>query len=215
MTGRTAVLEEAIKTGIVAVIRTDSSEELVNVARALKEGGVTVMEVTMTTPGALEAISAIARQMKGEVTIGAGTILDTETCRAAFLAGAEFIVCPSLLPEVITMCHRYDKMVVPGGFTPTEILRAWELGAEAVKVFPATALGPQYFRDLRGPFPQIRLTPTGGVSLENAGDFIKAGAAFLGVGGNLVEKKVVAAQQWEKITETAAKYIAAVRQARS
>jgi 2-dehydro-3-deoxyphosphogluconate aldolase/(4S)-4-hydroxy-2-oxoglutarate aldolase len=201
-------------TGVVAVIRTSSSEELVNVARALKEGGVVTMEVTMTTPGALDAISAIAREMGREVVIGAGTVLDTESCRAAFLAGAEFIVCPVLLPEVIRMCHRYDKVVIPGAFTPTEIFQAWEQGADAVKVFPATALGPQFFRDLRGPLPQIRLTPTGGVSLENAGEFIKAGAAFLGVGGNLVDQKTVAEKRWADLTRTAAAYGEAVRQAR-
>lgn len=215
MAGRTEVLQVMCDTGVVAVIRAAGSEELLNVARALKEGGVTVMEVTMTTPGALEAIRDIARQLAGEVVIGAGTVLDTETARAAFLAGAEFIVCPVLLPDVIAMCHRYDKVAVPGAFTPTEIFHAWELGADAVKVFPATALGPQFFRDLRGPLPQIRLTPTGGVNLDNAGEFIKAGAAFVGVGGNLVDRKVIAERRWNDLTETAARYIAAVRQARA
>lgn len=215
MTGRGQILQAAIDTGIVAVIRTSGSEELINVARALKAGGVTVMEVTMTTPGALDAIRDISRQLAGEVVIGAGTVLDTETTRAAFLAGAEFIVSPVLRPEIIEMCHRYDKVVIPGAFTPTEIFTAWEHGADAVKVFPATALGPQYFRDIRGPLPQIRLTPTGGVSLETAGEFIKAGAAFLGVGGNLVDKKVIAEKRWDTLTETAARYIDAVRKARA
>ncbi|MGE5507471.1 MAG: bifunctional 4-hydroxy-2-oxoglutarate aldolase/2-dehydro-3-deoxy-phosphogluconate aldolase [Chitinophagales bacterium] len=215
MKDRISVLQTMIDTGVVAVMRTSSSQELVDVARALREGGVVTMEVTMTTPGALEAISNIAKVMGDQVIIGAGTVLDTESCRAALLAGAQFIVCPVLLPSVIDMCHRYDKVVVPGAFTPTEIYQAWDRGADAVKVFPATALGPQYFRDLKGPFPQIRLTPTGGVSLENAGDFIKAGASFVGVGGNLLDKKAIAAGQWNVLTETAAKYIAAVKGARA
>jgi 2-dehydro-3-deoxyphosphogluconate aldolase/(4S)-4-hydroxy-2-oxoglutarate aldolase len=202
------------ETGVVGIIRTSSSDELVNVARALKDGGVVALEVTMTTPGALDAIAAIAKQMGQEVIIGAGTVLDTETCRAAFLAGAEFIVCPVVLPEVIEMCHRYDKVVLPGAFSPTEIFRAWEAGADAVKVFPATALGPQFFRDIRGPFPQIKLTPTGGVNLENAGEFIKAGASFVGVGGNLVDRKAVAEKRWGDLTATAASYVESVRRAR-
>lgn len=215
MNGRTAVLEKMVETGVVGIIRTSSSEELVNVARALRDGGVVAIEVTMTTPGALAAISEIAKQMGGEIILGAGTVLDTETARAAFLAGAEFLVSPVLVPEVIAMCHRYDKVVLPGAFTPTEIYRAWELGADAVKVFPATALGPQFFRDVRAPLPQIKLTPTGGVSLDNAGEFIKAGAAFVGVGGNLVDKKAIAEGRWDALRETAGRYVEAVRQARA
>lgn len=215
MNGRTAVLEKMVETGVVGIIRTSSSEELVNVARALRDGGVVAIEVTMTTPGALAAISEIAKQMGGEVILGAGTVLDTETARAAFLAGAEFLVSPVLVPEVIAMCHRYDKVVLPGAFTPTEIYRAWELGADAVKVFPATALGPQFFRDVRAPLPQIKLTPTGGVSLDNAGEFIKAGAAFVGVGGNLVDKKAIAEGRWDALRETAGRYVEAVRRARA
>lgn len=215
MRDRTTTLETMSETGVVGIIRTSSPDELVNVARALKEGGVVAVEVTMTTPGALQAISEIARQIGNEVIIGAGTVLDPETARAAFLVGAEFIVCPVLLPEVIAMCHRYDKVVLPGAFTPTEIFQAWEAGADAVKVFPATALGPQFFRDIRGPLPQIKLTPTGGVSLENTGEFIKAGAAFVGVGGNLVDRKAIAERHWDALTATAASYVDAVRRART
>jgi 2-dehydro-3-deoxyphosphogluconate aldolase/(4S)-4-hydroxy-2-oxoglutarate aldolase len=214
MADRNSVLKTMVDTGVVAVMRTSSSEELVNVARALKDGGLVTMEVTLTVPGALDAIANIAKVMGNEVIIGAGTVLDTESCRAALLAGAQFVVCPVLLPDVIAMCHRYDKVVIPGAFTPTEIFQAWDAGADAVKVFPATALGPQYFRDLKGPLPQIRLTPTGGVNLENAGEFIKAGASFVGVGGNLLDKKAIAAKQWNVLTEAAAKYIAAVHDAR-
>jgi 2-dehydro-3-deoxyphosphogluconate aldolase/(4S)-4-hydroxy-2-oxoglutarate aldolase len=201
--------------GLVAVIRADSAEQLVDVCKALREGGVECAEITMTTPNALDAIAKSTAALGKDCLIGVGSVLDPETARMAILAGAQFVVCPVLLPGVIDMCHRYDKVVVPGALTPTEIFQAWERGADAVKVFPATALGPQYFRDLRGPFPQIRLTPTGGVNLENAGAFIKAGASFVGVGGNLLDKKAIAAGQWNVLTETAAKYIAAVHEARA
>ncbi|MEK6570944.1 MAG: 2-dehydro-3-deoxyphosphogluconate aldolase, partial [Bacteroidota bacterium] len=170
---RDEVLKKMIDCGVVAVLRAKSSAELLDVSKALYEGGVASIEVTMTTPGALRVIEEVASKMSGQVIVGVGSVLDPETARAAILAGAEYVVGPVLNEEVIRMAKRYSKVVIPGAFTPTEILRAWEAGADVVKVFPATALGPKYFRDILGPLPQVRLTPTGGVTVENTGEFIK------------------------------------------
>jgi 2-dehydro-3-deoxyphosphogluconate aldolase/(4S)-4-hydroxy-2-oxoglutarate aldolase len=208
-------LQYMIDCGVIAVVRLDSGEQLVRSAQALREGGVMVIEFTMTTPNALDMIREAARTMPGDVLLGAGTVLDPETARAAILAGAQFTVSPSLNPRVIEMCHRYSKVCVPGALTPTEILTAWEHGADIVKVFPATLGGPQYFRDLAGPFPQIRMLPTGGVSLANAGDFIKAGAVAVAAGSNLVDRNAVREGRFEAITETARKYVEAIRAARA
>lgn len=208
-------LEKIIENGIVAIIRTESSEELINIVKALREGGIIGIELTMTTPGALNILPEIVKIMGKDIIIGAGTVLDTETARLAILAGAEFIVSPVLKPEIIKLCHRYDKIAIPGAYTPTEILTAWEEGADVVKVFPASTLGPQFFKDIKGPLPQIRLSPTGGVNLENVGEFIKAGVCFVGVGGNLIDKKVVAEKKWEVLTERAIQYIEAIKKART
>lgn len=208
-------LQFLIDCGVVAVMRADSSDQLIQVADAIKEGGVRVIEVTMTTPGALGVIEeARKRYPPADVLIGAGSVLDPETARACILSGAEFIVGPTLNLEVISLCKRYGKTVIPGAFTPTEILNAWDHGADIVKVFPATAVGPQYFRDIHGPLPQIPLLPTGGVSLENAGDFIKAGAVAIAVGTALVDRKAVAEGKWELLTQKAAKFIEAVKKGR-
>lgn len=200
--------------GVVAVVRADRSDELLQVVQAINEGGIRAIEITMTTPGALDVIKSCAEQFRDSALIGAGTILDTETARAAILAGAEYLVAPTLNPAVIELCRRYSKVIIPGALTPTEILTAWECGADLVKVFPATAMGPRYFRDVKGPLPQIDLIPTGGVNLENAGEFIRAGAAAIAVGSNLVDKKAVAAGNWQVISDTARKYVEAVRKAR-
>jgi 2-dehydro-3-deoxyphosphogluconate aldolase/(4S)-4-hydroxy-2-oxoglutarate aldolase len=216
MTKKEEQLRFLIDCGVVAVMRADSSDQLIQVADAIKEGGVKVIEVTMTTPGALGVIEEASKRYPAkDVLIGAGTVLDPETARACILAGAEFIVSPTLNLSVISLCNRYAKCVIPGAFTPTEILTAWENGADIIKVFPATALGPQYFKDIHGPLPQIPLLPTGGVSLENAGDFIKAGAVAIAVGTALVDRKIVAEQKWELLTERAAKIIEAVKKARA
>ena len=168
----------------------------------------------MTTPGALDVIGECANRLGDEILLGAGTVLDPETARAAILAGAEYIVTPTLNPDVITLCRRYDKVIIPGALTPTEILTAWECGADIVKVFPATAVGPRYFKDVKAPLPQIDLIPTGGVDLDNAADFIRAGACAVAVGGNLVDKAAVAAGEWQVLTDTARKYVETVRDAR-
>lgn len=211
---REETLEKIIDCGVVAVIRVDSSEELLNISKALKEGGVIGIELTMTTPGALNIFPEISKIMGKDVVLGVGTVLDPETARLAILAGAEFVVSPVLKPEIIKICHRYDKVAIPGAYTPTEILTAWEEGGDVIKIFPASSLGPQFIKDIHGPMPYIRLSPTGGVSLENVGEFIKAGACFVGVGGNLVDKKLVSEKKWDLLTERAQKFIEEVRKAR-
>jgi len=201
--------------GVVAIIRANSSDELIEVAAAIKEGGVDVIEVTMTTPNALQVISEVAKKYGDKVLVGVGTVLDAETARAAMLAGAEFVVSPVVKEEIIEICRRYSKIVMPGAFTPTEILYAWEKGADYVKVFPSSGVGPGYIKAIRGPLPQIPLIPTGGVNVDNAGEFIKAGAAALGVGGSLVNKQVIAEGKFDVLTETARKLVEAVKKARS
>lgn len=208
-------LNTMLDSGIVAVIRAKSSDQLVDVFYALLEGGVKAIEVTMTTPNALDVIHNVSERMKKEdVVIGVGTVLDAETCRAAILAGAEFVVSPTLDPRVIEMTRRYSAVSIPGAYTPTEILTAWQAGADIVKVFPATSLGPNFFKDVLGPLPQVRLSPTGGVSVETVKDFIKAGACAVAVGGNLVTKKALETQDWKGITETAKQFVQLIKDAR-
>ncbi|MBX9624376.1 MAG: bifunctional 4-hydroxy-2-oxoglutarate aldolase/2-dehydro-3-deoxy-phosphogluconate aldolase [Gemmataceae bacterium] len=200
--------------GIVAVVRAPDPGPLVEVVEALAAGGVTAAEVTFTVPDAVEVIRSARRRVGDRVVLGAGTVLDPETARAALLAGAEFVVAPTLNPAVVRLCRRYDKVVMPGAFTPTEVLAAWEAGADVVKVFPADAVGPGFFRALRGPLPQVRLMPTGGVDLTTAGEYLKAGAACLGVGGQLVDLTAVAAGDLGKITALARQYVEVVRKHR-
>ncbi len=207
-------LRQVLDCGIVAVVRAPDSGELVEVVRALADGGVTVAEITMTVPGALDVLRDVRRALGDRVLLGAGTVLDSETARAVLLAGAEFIVAPTVNVEVIRLCQRYDRLVMPGAFTPTEILTAWEAGADIVKVFPADVVGPAFFKALRGPLPQVRLMPTGGVDLNTAAAFLQAGACCLGVGGQLVEPRAVAERDFDRIRDLARKYVAAVQQAR-
>lgn len=207
-------LQRVIDCGIVAVVRFSEPGPLVDVVRALADGGVTVAEVTFTVPNALDVIREARRQLGDRVLLGAGTVLDPETARAALLAGAEFVVAPNTNVEVIRLCRRYDKLVMPGAFTPTEVVAAWEAGADVVKVFPADVLGPAFFKALRGPLPQVKLMPTGGVDLTTAAEFLKAGAVCLGVGGQLVEPKAVAAGNFARITQLARQYTEIVKQSR-
>ncbi len=207
-----AALEEC---GVVAVIRLKEAGALLSVVDALSEGGVRALEVTMTVPGAIGLIREIAPSLPPDVVLGAGTVLDAETAEAAIEAGARYVVSPVFREEVLRVCHRLDVPAMPGCFTPTEILTAWDAGADVVKVFPATALGPGYFRDLHGPFPNLRLMPTGGVSLANAGEWIRAGAVAIGVGTALVDAEAVAARHFEEITERARQFVEAVAAARS
>ena len=212
---REATLKRIVDAGIVAVVRSESSESLVKVVQALADGGVGAAEVTFTVPDAIEVIRQVRREIGDAIVLGAGTVLDTETARAALLAGAEYIVAPTLNLDVIRLCHRYDKAVMPGAFTPTEILTAWEAGADIVKVFPADVGGPAYLKAIRGPLPQIRLMPTGGVDLATAESFLKAGACCLGVGSSLVDPKAIAAGDFARIRSLAEQFSAIVRRTRS
>jgi 2-dehydro-3-deoxyphosphogluconate aldolase / (4S)-4-hydroxy-2-oxoglutarate aldolase len=214
MKTRDATLERILAGGIVAVVRADSGEQLVNVVRALSEGGVTAAEITFTVPGAVEVIGRVRRELGDAVVLGAGTVLDPETARAALLAGAEYLVAPTVNLDVIRIARRYDKVVMPGAFSPTEILSAWEAGADVVKVFPAEVGGPSFLKAVHGPLPQIRLMPTGGVDLSTAEAFLKAGACCLGVGGSLVEAKAVAAGDFARIRDLASQFSAIVRRVR-
>jgi 2-dehydro-3-deoxyphosphogluconate aldolase/(4S)-4-hydroxy-2-oxoglutarate aldolase len=208
------VLARVRELGLVPVIRAASAEEGGRAVEAIRAGGVDVLEVTLTVPGAIELIAQLAARHP-EALIGAGTVLDAETARAAILAGARFVVSPRLDLGTIACCRRYSVAVLPGALTPTEVAAAWEAGADLVKVFPAGALGgASYIRALKAPFPQIELVPTGGVSLDNAATFIQAGAAALGVGADLVDLEALRRGEAERIAERARRYVEAVRAAR-
>jgi 2-dehydro-3-deoxyphosphogluconate aldolase/(4S)-4-hydroxy-2-oxoglutarate aldolase len=208
-------LAKILEEGVVPVIRVSSAVEALEVARAIHEGGISVIEVTMTVPGAMEVIKEVSRKFGEEVLLGAGTVLDPETARAALLNGARFLVTPTLNPEVIKMSNRYGAVIIPGALTPTEILTAWEAGADLVKVFPIAQVGgPSYIRAIRGPLPQIPLVPTGGVNLQNAGEFIQAGAAAIAAGGELVDRKAVAEKKYSVVVENAQKFLTEVKKAR-
>lgn len=208
-------LQAMIDGGVVAIVRVESARQAIEVCGAIARGGIKPIEVTMTVPGAIDVIKEFKSAMKDEVLVGAGTVLDTETARAVILAGAEFIVTPTLNLRVIEMCRRYGKIVIAGAFSPTEILTAWEAGADIVKVFPATVGGPQYLKDIKGPLPQINLVPTGGVDLENTPDFIRAGAVAVAVGASLVDKAALSEGKYDLITEKAKRFIEAVKLARA
>jgi len=201
------------ESGALGIIRVNQAEGLVRIAQALQEGGLDCVEITMTTPGALRAIEEAAGKLDG-VLMGAGTVLDAATARQAILAGAEFLVTPTVEPDVIETARRYGVVVIAGAMTPTEILTAWEAGADMVKVFPANVLGPGYLKAVHGPLPQIPLVPTGGVTAETAGEFIRAGATIVCAGGWLVDKKAIAEGRYEVLTARARELIDAVNEAR-
>src|SRR5947209_8091734 len=207
-------LRQVLEGGIVAVVRSPDSRQLVEVCRALADGGVTTVEITMSVPNALEVVRQVRQELGARILLGAGTVLDPETARAVLLAGAEYIVAPTVNLDVIRLCQRYDKLVMPGAFTPTEILTAWEAGADIVKVFPADVVGPAYFKALKGPLPQIRVMPTGGVDLTTAAAFLKAGACCLGVGSQLVEPKAVKERNFDRIRDLAKQYVGIVQKFR-
>jgi len=209
------VFNRMISEALIPVIRVSSAKEAIDVADAIKEGGGSFLEITMTVQGAIDVIKELGQKYKDEIIVGAGTILDPETGRAALLAGAQFIVSPTLNLDLIQLAHRYSAVVIPGAMTPTEILTAWNAGADMVKVFPAAQLGgPEYLKAIRGPLPQILLVPTGGVNLQNAGAFIKAGATALGAGGELVDKKAVKEKKFQVITENTRAFLKAIKEAR-
>lgn len=201
--------------GIVAIIRANSADELIEVAAAIHAGGVDVIEVTMTTPNALQVINDVSSTYGDKVLVGAGSVLDAETARAVMLSGADFVVSPVTKPDVIEICNRYGKVVIPGAFTPTEILMAWETGADYVKVFPSSGVAADYIKDVKAPLPQIPLVPTGGINTENAADFITAGATALGVGSALVNNQLIAAGEFATLTERAERLVKEVQRARS
>ncbi|MCY2939352.1 MAG: bifunctional 4-hydroxy-2-oxoglutarate aldolase/2-dehydro-3-deoxy-phosphogluconate aldolase [Planctomycetota bacterium] len=199
-------LQRVLDCGIVAVVRATDSSQLVEVCRALVEGGVDVAEITFTVPDALEVLRAVRKALGNDLLLGAGTVLDTETARAAILAGAEYLVSPTLNLEVIQMAKRYGKLVMPGVYTPTEALTAWQAGADILKVFPAEIVGPAFFKAMRGPLPQLRMMPTGGVDPNTAESFLQAGAVCLGIGSQLIEPQAVAARDFGRITRLARQY---------
>jgi len=212
---REQILQQIKKVGLVPVLRAPSAEIAVAAALAIEKGGVPIVEVTMTGPGAIDVIREMVKSSQGRVLVGAGTVLDPETARACMLVGAQFVVSPSLNVKTIEVCRRYGVPVIPGALTPTEVVTAWEAGADVVKVFPCSAVGgPKYLAALKGPLPQIDLIPTGGVSLATAADFLAAGAFALGVGGDLVDTKAISDGMPEVVTENARKYLAIVEQAR-
>jgi 2-dehydro-3-deoxyphosphogluconate aldolase / (4S)-4-hydroxy-2-oxoglutarate aldolase len=211
---KAAVLKRLKETGLVPVLRAASVEKAIALAEAVAAGGVDVLEVTMTVPGAVEVIARLVRE-RPEILVGAGTVLDPETAERCIGAGAKFVVSPALNLKTIALCRRESIAVLPGALTPTEIVTAWEAGADVVKVFPAGAMGgAKYLVSLKGPLPQIEMIPTGGVSLASAMEFLEAGAFALGVGSDLVDAKAMAAGKPEVVTETARKYMAIVREFR-
>ncbi len=200
---------------VVPIVRTPDFESAVAAAGAILEGGIDCIEITMTVNGAIRAIEAVADRYGDRVLLGAGTVLDPETARACMLAGAQFFVTPSLNLKTIQMAKRYSKPIFPGALTPTEVLTAWEAGADGIKVFPASALGgAKYIKALKGPFPHIDLIPTGGVNLDTIADFLKAGSAAVGVGSELVDNKCIAQREYHVITERARQFLAAAASAR-
>ena len=209
------IIQRLLEPGIVAIIRADSSDQLVNAAEALYEGGVTAMEVTMTTPNALQVISEVTARFGSKLLMGVGTVLDAAPARAAILAGAEFVVTPVTKPGVIQMCNRYSKPIASGAYTPTEALTAHESGSDFIKIFPADQLGPAYIKSLLAPLPMLQIIPTGGVSVETAGDFIRAGCVALGAGSTLVSKEVLKSGDWAALSAKATAFVEAVRKARS
>jgi len=207
---KATVLKSLRKLGLVPVLRAASVDQALALASAVADAGVTTLEVTMTVPGAIKVLEQLAHD-RPDILLGAGTVLDPETARACILAGAQFVVSPALNLRTIEMCHRYSIAVLPGALTPTEIVTAWEAGADVVKVFPAFALGgAKYLSALKGPLPHIDMIPTGGVNLANAAEFLEAGAMALGVGGDLCDAKALAAGRADKITENARSYLAIV-----
>ncbi len=210
------VIQTIRDTGIIPVVRAQSADEAMKAIDAIREGGISILEITMTVPGAIGVIEQVSGRYGSDALVGAGTVLDGETARACILAGARFVVSPSLNLETIEVCRRYGVAVMPGALTPTEVVQAWSAGADFVKVFPAGAVGgASYIKSLKAPLPQIELVPTGGVSLKTAADFIKAGASALGVGADLVDVQAIRDGKESVITERAQEFVRIVREART
>jgi 2-dehydro-3-deoxyphosphogluconate aldolase / (4S)-4-hydroxy-2-oxoglutarate aldolase len=210
------ILNRILAEGLMPLIRAASASDAMDVAVAIKDGGASFLEITMTVPGAIGVIKEMSAHYKDDFIIGAGTVLDPETARAAILAGAQFIVSPTLNFELISLAHRYSVIVIPGAMSPTEVLAAWDAGADLVKVFPAGQLGgPDYIRAIKGPLPQVLLMPAGGVNIGNAGAFIQAGAAAVAAGGELVDRKAVKEKAFHIITANTRAFIRAIQEAKA
>ncbi len=204
------IVQRIVDLGIVAIIRADSSDQLVHAAEALLAGGVTMMEVTMTTPNALDVVAQVVARFGDDILMGVGSVLDPDTAGAAIAAGAEFVVTPVTKPEVIRLCNRLGKPIASGAFTPTEALLGHESGADFIKIFPAEIGGAAYIRSLLAPLPMLRIIPTGGVTPETVGDFFRAGCVALGAGSSLVSKEILASADWSKLTKRAVQFVRAV-----
>ena len=201
--------------GIIPIVRAPSAETALKAVEAIYRGGIRAVEVTMTVPGAVRVLEKVADEFGDKMTLGAGTVLDPESARACMLAGAEFFVTPALRISTIEICQRYSKVIMPGALTPTEVLTAWEAGADFVKIFPCGNVGgPKYIRALKAPLPQVEMVPTGGVNLETAGEFLKAGAAAVAVGAEMVSGKALAEGRYDLIEQSAKQFLAVVAEAR-
>ena len=205
------IIQRLLDPGVIAIIRADSSHDLMAAAEALADGGVTAMEVTMTTPDALRVIGDVVAQFGERILMGVGSVLDPETARVAILAGAEFVVTPVTRAEVIRMCNRYGKPVASGAFTATEALLSHESGADFIKIFPADQAGPAYMKNLLAPLPMLQIIPTGGITPENAAEYLAAGCVAIGVGSHLVSKEILQNKDWKGLRERAERFVKAVR----
>lgn len=205
------IVASILDVGIVPIVRADSAEKAIQAARAIYRGGVRALEVTMTVPGAIKVLEKVADEIGNEVVLGAGTVLDPETARACMLAGAEFFVTPALNPKTVEICKRYSKAVLPGVLTPTEVMAAWDAGADMVKIFPCGNLGgPSYIKALKAPLPQVLMVPTGGVKLDNTAEFFRAGASAVAVGADICNTKAMAEGRYDEIEKKARAFLAAV-----
>ena len=213
---KNSILSSIIDIGVVPVVRTHSAESAIKAIEAVYRGGIRAAEITMTVPGAIKALEKLADQFGDQLVLGAGTVLDPETARSCMLAGAQFFVTPNLRPSTIEMVKRYSKVIMPGALTPTEVLTAWECGADAVKIFPCSAVGgAKYIKSLRAPFPHIEMVPTGGVNLSTTVDFLKAGACAVAVGAELIDAETIRAGKYEVFEERARLFLAEVKKARA
>lgn len=209
------IISGLLTPGVVAIIRADSSEQLIDASRALIDGGVSGIEVTMTTPNALKVIADVCKVFGDKALVGVGSVLDAKTAEAALAAGAQYVVTPVLKPEVIAYCNRVGKPIFSGSYTPTEAQTSYELGADFIKIFPADGLGPKYISAIRGPLPHLKIVPTGGVDVNTAGDFIKAGCVAVAAGSSLVSKDILKNKDWARLSDLASQFIAAVAKARA
>lgn len=208
------ILHGLAEPGVIAIIRADDSAQLIDATRALLEGGIRAVEITMTTPNALDVIREASQVFGEKILIGVGTILDEVTARLAIEAGAQFVVTPVLRPKVIELCLGYAKPIMSGAYSPTEAFNAFEAGSDFIKIFPADTLGPNYIKAIRAPLPQLQIIPTGGVTVQTCGDFIKAGCVAVAAGSNLVSKQILREKNWKKLTSLAAELVLTVKQSR-